>query len=50
MAVPALQVVAGRGNNLHEVKDHLKEHYLVSMPPKFRLYRISLILDLSLDL
>lgn len=31
-----VQVVAGRGNNLHEVKDHLKEHFLVSMPPKFR--------------
>jgi probable RNA-binding protein EIF1AD len=29
-------VVAGRGNNLHEVRDHQGEAFLVSMPPKFR--------------
>merc|ERR1712179_477555 len=31
-----VKVVAGRGNNLHEVKDHVGESFLVSMPPKFR--------------
>merc|ERR1711942_29000 len=31
-----VKVVAGRGNNLHEVKDHQGESFLVSMPQKFR--------------
>ena len=31
-----LQVVAGRGNNLHEVVDEKGESFLVSMPTKFR--------------
>lgn len=30
------KVVAGRGNNLHEVEDSNGEKYLVSMPTKFR--------------
>ena len=30
------QVVAGRGNNLHEVVDDKGESFLVSMPTKFR--------------
>ena len=30
------QVVAGRGNNLHEVVDHSGDSFLVSMPTKFR--------------
>ena len=32
-----LKVVAGRGNNLHEVKSQTGETFLVSMPTKFRL-------------
>merc|ERR1712013_442242 len=31
-----VQVVAGRGNNLHEVKTQTGETFLVSMPTKFR--------------
>jgi len=31
-----VKVVAGRGNNLHEVQDHTGEAFLVSMPNKFR--------------
>jgi len=31
-----VQVVAGRGNNLHEVKSQTGETFLVSMPTKFR--------------
>jgi len=31
-----VKVVAGRGNNLHEVVDHTGETFLVSMPNKFR--------------
>jgi len=31
-----VKVVAGRGNNLHEVQDHTGEAFLVSMPTKFR--------------
>jgi len=31
-----VKVVAGRGNNLHEVRDHEDQSFLVSMPPKFR--------------
>ena len=31
------KVVAGRGNNLHEVKSQTGETFLVSMPTKFRL-------------
>jgi len=31
-----VRVIAGRGNNLHEVQDGLGESFLVSMPPKFR--------------
>jgi len=31
-----VKVVAGRGNNLHEVEDHTGETFLVSMPNKFR--------------
>ena len=31
------KVVAGRGNNLHEVKTQTGETFLVSMPTKFRL-------------
>jgi len=31
-----VQVVAGRGNNLHEVRRHSGETFLVSMPTKFR--------------
>jgi len=31
-----VRVVAGRGNNLHEVKDQHGELFLVSMPTKFR--------------
>ena len=30
------QVVAGRGNNLHEVREHTGDTFLVSMPTKFR--------------
>ncbi|KAK0409971.1 hypothetical protein QR680_004871 [Steinernema hermaphroditum] len=30
------QVIAARGNNLHEVEDAIGEKYLVSMPSKFR--------------
>ena len=29
-------MVCGRGNNLHEVASHCNEHFLVSMPSKFR--------------
>jgi len=31
-----VKVVAGRGNNLHEVEDHTGVAFLVSMPNKFR--------------
>lgn len=31
-----VQLVDSRGNNLHEVVDNTGEHYLVSMPVKFR--------------
>jgi len=31
-----VKVVGGRGNNLHEVRDHEDQSYLVSMPSKFR--------------
>jgi len=31
-----VKVVAGRGNNLHEVTDHSGQSFLVSMPTKFR--------------
>jgi len=31
-----VKVVAGRGNNLHEVSDHAGHSFLVSMPTKFR--------------
>jgi len=31
-----VKVVAGRGNNLHEVRDHEDQSFLVSMPSKFR--------------
>ena len=31
-----LQVIGGRGNNLHEVEASDKSQFLVSMPPKFR--------------
>lgn len=31
-----VKVVAGRGNNLHEVEDHTGDSFLVSMPNKFR--------------
>lgn len=31
-----VKVVAGRGNNLHEVEDHTGDNFLVSMPNKFR--------------
>eukprot|EP00092_Neocalanus_flemingeri_P007332 GFUD01007918.1.p2 GENE.GFUD01007918.1~~GFUD01007918.1.p2 ORF type:complete len:166 (+),score=79.77 GFUD01007918.1:208-705(+) len=31
-----VKVVAGRGNNLHEVQDHVGNSFLVSMPNKFR--------------
>jgi len=31
-----VKVVAGRGNNLHEVEDHTGDTFLVSMPNKFR--------------
>ena len=31
-----LQVIASRGNNLHEVETAKREKYLVSMPSKFR--------------
>jgi len=31
-----VQVVAGRGNNLHEVREHTGDTFLVSMPTKFR--------------
>jgi len=31
-----VKVVAGRGNNLHEVREHTGQAFLVSMPPKFR--------------
>jgi len=31
-----VKVVAGRGNNLHEVQDHTGQNFLVSMPNKFR--------------
>jgi len=31
-----VQVVAGRGNNLHEVRDEVGHSFLVSMPTKFR--------------
>lgn len=30
------RIVAGRGNNLHEVENCSGEHFLVSMPTKFR--------------
>lgn len=31
-----VKVLAGRGNNLHEVQDNIGNTYLVSMPNKFR--------------
>lgn len=31
-----VRVVAGRGNNLHEVKDQQQNSFLVSMPTKYR--------------
>jgi len=31
-----VKVVGGRGNNLHEVRDHEDQSFLVSMPSKFR--------------
>ena len=31
-----LQVLCGRGNNLHEVETAAGDHYLASMPTKFR--------------
>lgn len=31
-----LQVLCGRGNNLHEVENCYGDHFLVSMPTKFR--------------
>jgi len=31
-----VKVVGGSGNNLHEVRDHEDQSYLVSMPSKFR--------------
>ena len=31
-----IQVVGGRGNNLHEVESEDGQSYLVSMPTKFR--------------
>jgi len=31
-----VKVVGGRGNNLHEVRDHEDQSYLVSMPSKYR--------------
>lgn len=31
-----VQVLGGRGNNLHEVENGTGEQYLVSMPTKFR--------------
>ena len=42
------QVVAGRGNNLHEVREHTGQAFLVSMPPKFRWDLLVVVLVMEL--